>query len=525
MVKVSTEFTSDTAKLDAAYDKLYQQFVKIQAKAKELAEDSERHHKTQQGAIASHAGELFKLATSYITIEKGIGFVTEATQAWYEKIERLATAHREVNAEMVKTLNLRAAGGAGPANIAALQNVDGLKTTEATRLFASISGHMPTDATDEEKQRLTTALAPLVRLGHNTDQIGSFAAQVSKAQPDWPAEKIGDFAGAFAKAAGGYFEKAVGARQFGAVRRLEASGAMSFAEGAAFEIEAASAEQPRLIGKIADLATESYDAPKKPTGHSSHAIAKWRAQQRFAKAATARERKELLFDDDEVAEAFDVKGAVGPVFENGGRERIRKLLGGLTEPDGGRSLGRARSSREGRAMLAGQEQEHRLEATGRPQAEIGMQRERAWNALEEAHRELGSGGFAQAVNTLFVSNRMTANRLFPNSPALKGDMYSDALGAASGRVGARAREIYLREQNEIEGYEKYDPKTAHNNEPMREFYGKGQQIIRDAVKEREKGNEPSTLILKQILTAIQLGNNERKTGGLGGQPAQRGGRE
>lgn len=100
---LNTTFTGDSKQLEAAYQKILRENVKLREEAKKTHEEAKHHGEEQEGlgekiteSMSEQVAELGKMAVAWASVEKAVELVNEEYERQIELAEKAAEATREV---------------------------------------------------------------------------------------------------------------------------------------------------------------------------------------------------------------------------------------------------------------------------------------------------------------------------------------------------------------------------------------------------------------------------------------------
>ncbi len=407
MGSTSVKFSGDPQQLLQAYQQVIAANVKLQEQLANTARQSKRDRDAVTTHISREIGSLKSLGMSYLTLSTAVGAVTRAHDEWRQRLSDIAAKAKETNRELVSTIVL--AGQAANAGEIAkrLGSIPGVSGGQARAMFEGLTGGANNQASHGRLLSLTEATAPLAAMGIDLKAFGQFVGDMANHETRTAPETLVGRAFQIYTQPGA--EKLVGAKMAGPIRKLVASG-MSQEEAWALALEANNKGVPGLVGQLAELVANPYEAPD--TKGRTRLTPEEAAKTRLASAATPNERRALLMGDEEVGRAagLDVAGLALLDRDVIATSR-RELTSNLTLPQ---EIARAIAAMpQGTALLNAHEGELRKGARSRAVSEVAKD----WAKSEELYEanQIGKGPWGAALSWMnrFVNTYATLGLASP----------------------------------------------------------------------------------------------------------------
>ena len=438
MASTSVKFSGDPQQLLQAYQQLYAANVKLQEQLANTARQSRRDRNAAVDHIMGEVRSVKSLAVSYLTVSSAVGAVSRAYDDWRQRIEGIAAKAREANQELVSTIVLSGQAANASEIARRLGSVPGMSGGQARAMFEGLTGGASNQVSHDRLLNLTASSAPLAALGIDLKTFGQFVGDLANHEPQSKPDALIARAMQIFSQPGA--EKLVQAKMAGPIRKLVAAG-MPQEEAWAFALEASNKGVPGLVGQLAGLVANPYEAPQ--TKGRTRLTPEEAGKARLAAAGSPEARRALLTSDRDVASAvgLDVAGL--------------DLLDPAAIATSARELASGRGTPQDIASaLAGTRAGAQVLSDHEVQLEAGLRAKR-WGALAR-DRELMTQMFEGSIQNEGWASSAIARMAWQFTP------WNDVTDPRLGNFGDLAAQfIELRNrETAAEGYQRFDPRTG-----------------------------------------------------------------
>ncbi len=485
MGEVSTKFTSDSKQIEAAYDKLYRQNVRLQEKQAQGGRAAKQRHSETTSLITREVASLKSMAAGYVTVSTAVGALSQAYRDWEARTESIGRETQRLNDNLVKQLTLTGQTQHGARIEQALSNIPGVRREAAHAAFGGVLGGIsarPEMLTNiKGNLELAAAIAPVADIGIDADELGRFAGKLRTVDTARSAPAVRDLALAVKQMLGPNAGQFQSGEMFGAVRGFAQF--MSPDEAIAIGMQAAAQNVPGLPRQLFDASQKVFTAPD--TKGRTALTAAEAAQHRLAEAATPSERLRLIMNDQAAADVAIGTGNAGrlKLLDAGERARIVEQLRASTG-----TFDRVQSdllqTEAGRNIAALRQREYRKE-----RREVGSHLAARYEAESEGRSlyqdyldETRSGGWSQFFSHKFFEGAHLFNRALAPSGV---DPMAATLQMMAGEEIARD---YAAVENTRLGFEKFKPDASLTEEAIRR----------------------QTAVMEEVRDELKAGNDERR---------------
>ena len=455
---VQQTFTGNVQPLLAEMQKLAAANASLRAQLQQGATQSKQHHDDLKSQIGEQAKDLVKLAAGYLTIEKGIEFVTGAAREWREEQSALAQVQTQVTKEMVKQVSL-----AGELNNLAkvrklLTNVPGATAQQATEAFAGVSQAGP-QLSSEMKRQLAAQVARAAPEGVSLSDLGSAAGQIAPILEGKSAEEIAGAAKLFQEKTGVHFSEAVAAKKLAPLLKMQQAGAMTGYETLALGTAAADARMGKTVTAIGEKVTGGFDVSGQ-AGHGAVAHAKRRQEVAFNKLSP-HDRYQLIMSYPATAKLIGDQEGVALI----NKQNLPQLAADY-QANSATAMESSRvalsGDKSGREAIASNKLAADAEKNSREHAEEGKQVARARKVLDDQLIVQGAGSIGWAAAKAAFETTYLGDTVGGSFMSGGRDPVTHAIFNANETAGRR----FVEGENFIEGEQKYDPTNGTINKSV-----------------------------------------------------------
>jgi hypothetical protein len=333
MAEVKLDFEGDSSKAQKALDdlikanaKLKEQIRTINNESKKGSEDSAKAAQHHSGLIREQVGELAKMVTGYVTLEKGVEAVVEAYNGWNERLNKFAESHEQFTDGLIRQLTKVGRVAKVGEYAEFIKGLKGLTPTQGLSALTAVQESAP--LLGEERQRgIVKAAGPLGAALQPEDlgQVTGMAGQFASFTKGLSEEQLVSMAMTAEQRTGGKMEKFQGPKFQRTMKALVASG-MDQENVIGAAMAAANLDvQPTLLTKSAEIAAASRESlmPGKrehgPAADAKRRLAAIPGGERFAAMQRDKSLAEAGFGEG--AEEF---GRLTPEAISAGADAMRR---------------------------------------------------------------------------------------------------------------------------------------------------------------------------------------------------------
>jgi len=301
---LTQKFTTDTADIDKAYNKLERENTKLLEQNRRLAQASKRSGQAASGSLQSGmraAQGMVRAITGGAGVVWAVGEARRGYSEWIREIQEAGRIHKQFAGTMIKDLSEAGDLARGKELEQFFESQEGLKREDVAAAYAGVSGAAP--AMDIERRKaITAATAQLAPTGQDLTQLGELAAQLGEVLTDRTADDLTDLALSLRQQAGRNISRVTSDNFLKSVRILADAGVMTAEQSFATGLQAMEKGlTPEILIKIADTTTRQIATKEAKKG--KELTEEEIEYNRFAQAAPT-ERLAMIREDQGVRQKF-----------------------------------------------------------------------------------------------------------------------------------------------------------------------------------------------------------------------------